>query len=118
MIPIVIVEIIEQFRDLPLVFDEKRFEDAKFPVLSHLANHQPVDERIGIGCQDKRKGRIEIRILPTIIRDTALIERIKALYGFIWCSVEVDILPQSAIKPVCTDRDPLAHYRCGKGKWR
>lgn len=38
MIPIVIVEIIEQFRDLPLVFDEKRFEDAKLPVLSHLAN--------------------------------------------------------------------------------
>ena len=118
VIAVIVVEIIKQFRDLPLVLHEEGLQYTELAILAHLATDQPVDVRVGIKGDDERQLSVEVAILTAVVGDGTVIERFEIKHILIRRSVEVDILPHAAVEAVRTYLNALAHDGRGEGQRR
>ena len=65
---IVSIKVLEQLRNLALVLDEERLEDAELGAL-HLPHHKPVDEVVGVEGYEQRSTIVAVGIHSAVVRD-------------------------------------------------
>lgn len=118
MIVVVRIEVVEQLRNLALVFDEERFEHAQLRPL-HLTDDEPVDEVVSVEGYQQRLLVVAVGIHATVVRQRTTLgvgEVVQVEHALVGCCVEVGGLAHAAVEAVSRYAHTLAHDRRGEGE--
>ena len=89
MIVVVRIEVVEQLRDLALVFDEERFEHAQLRAL-HLTDDEPVDEVVSVEGYQQRQLVVAVGIHAAVVRQRTTLgvgEVVQVEHALVGCRV-------------------------------
>lgn len=117
---IVRIKVLKQLRNLALVLDEERLEDAELGAL-HLPHHKPVDEVVGVEGYEQRSTIVAVGIHSAVVRDDSTLglgEIVEVKHRLIGSRIEVDILTQTTVETIGGNTYALAHDGSGEGERR
>lgn len=111
---VVVVEVVDELGDLPLVLDEERLEHSQLAITTNLRAHHPVDILISVEGDDDWQSLVEVAVLTAVVRYAATFfgSYILECQLAAGCSVQINVLTHTAIESISRDVDADAHYRC------